>query len=52
MMKVRACDDEDQPTTVRVLLDAQGRRLPLGAPPVYEETRRHGTIAFNGLGLL
>ena len=52
MMKVRACDDEDQPTTVRVLLDAQGRRLAPGAPPVYIETRRHGTIAFNGLGLL
>lgn len=49
---VRSLDDEGQPVTTPVLLDATGRRLPAGDPPVFEGTKRHQTAVFAGFGIL
>lgn len=51
-MVVRALDDEGQPTASPVLLDADGRRLATGSPPVFATTKRHQTAAFNSFNIL
>lgn len=43
---------EGQPTEEKVLLDANGFRLPDGNTPVWKETKRYNSLPFNALGLL
>lgn len=48
----RAIDESGQETARPVLLDVDGKRLPDGVDPIYEEYEIYEPLSYNALGLL